>query len=67
MLNKDVSFQYYLKQDFKKPSKNVLKLFDCLSRKNVPRPVKDTIVDVAIDSLNIENVIIPKDSIAIDQ
>ncbi|MDP2069831.1 MAG: transglycosylase domain-containing protein [Lutibacter sp.] len=67
MLNNDVSFQYYLKQDFKKPSKNVLKLFDCLSRKNVPRPVKDTIADVATDSLNIENVIIPKDSIAIEQ
>ena len=67
MLNKDVSFQYYLKQDFKKPSKNVLKFFDCLSRKNVPRPVKDTIVDVAIDSLNMENIIIPKDSIAIPQ
>ena len=67
MLNKDVSFQYYLKQDFKKPSKNTLKLFDCLSRKNVPRPVKDTIADVAIDSLNIENVIIPKDSVAIEQ
>ncbi len=67
MLNNDVSFQYYLKQDFKKPSKDVLKLFDCLSRKNVPRPVKDTIVEVAIDSLNIENVIIPKDSIAIPQ
>jgi penicillin-binding protein 1A len=67
MLNKDVSFQYYLKQDFKKPSKNVLKLFDCLSRKNVPRPVKDTIVNVPIDSLNIENLIIPKDSIAIPQ
>ncbi|MDF1516875.1 MAG: transglycosylase domain-containing protein [Lutibacter sp.] len=67
MLNKDVSFQYYLKQDFKKPSKNTLKLFDCLSRKNVPRPVKDTIADVVIDSLNIENVIIPKDSVAIEQ
>lgn len=67
MLNNDVSFQYYLKQDFKKPSKVVLKLFDCPSRKNVPRPAKDTIVDVAIDSLNIENVIIPKDSVAIEQ
>lgn len=67
MLNNDVSFQYYLKQDFKKSSKNVLKLFDCLSRKNVPRPVKDTIVDVAIDSLNMENLIIPTDSIAIPQ
>jgi len=44
----------------------VLKLFDCLSRKNVPRPLKDTIVDVVIDSLTIENVIIPKDSVAIE-
>ena len=67
MLNKDVSFQYYLKQDFKKPSKDVLKLFNCNSRKNVPRPVKDTIVDVAIDSLTVENPIIAKDSIAIEQ
>ena len=67
MLNKDDSFQYYLKEDFKKPSKDVLKLFNCNSRKNVPRPVKDTIADVAIDSLNLENVIIPKDSIAIEQ
>jgi penicillin-binding protein 1A len=67
MLNKDDSFQYYLKADFKKSSKDVLKLFNCTSRKNVPRPIKDTIVDVTIDSLNIENVIIPKDSIAIDQ
>ena len=67
MLNKDDSFQYYLKEDFKKPSKEVVKLFNCNSRLNVPRPVKDTIVDVAIDSLNIENVIIPKDSIAIEQ
>lgn len=67
MLNKDVSFQYYLKTDFKKPSKNTLKLFNCNSRLNVPRPAKDTIADVAIDSLNIENVIIPKDSIAIEQ
>ena len=67
MLNKDDSFQYYLKEDFKKPSKDVLKLFNCNSRKNVPRPVKDTIADVGIDSLNIENVIIPKDSVAIEQ
>ncbi len=67
MLNNDVSFQYYLKQDFKKPSKDVLKLFDCLSRKNVPSPVKDTIVEVVIDSLTVENPIIPRDSIAIPQ
>ena len=67
MLNNDDSFQYYLKEDFKKPSKDVLKLFNCNSRKNVPRPAKDTIADVAIDSLNIENVIIPKDSVAIEQ
>ncbi|MFO7672271.1 MAG: transglycosylase domain-containing protein [Lutibacter sp.] len=67
MLNNDDSFQYYLKTDFKKPSKEVLKLFNCNSRKNVPRPVKDTIVDVVIDSLNIQNVIIPKDSVAIEQ
>lgn len=67
MLNNDASFQYYLKTDFKKPSKVVLKLFDCVSQKNVPRPIKDSIVDVVIDSLTIENLIIPKDSIAIPQ
>ncbi|MDD3721406.1 MAG: transglycosylase domain-containing protein [Lutibacter sp.] len=67
MLNNDVSFQYYLKTDFKKPSKNVLKLFDCVSRHNVPRPVKDSITDVVIDSLNIENLTIPKDSITLEQ
>ncbi len=67
MLNKDVSFQYYLKQDFKIPSKDVLKLFDCNSRKDVPRPVKDTIVEMVIDSLNVESPIIAKDSIAIEQ
>ncbi|MFZ2282510.1 MAG: transglycosylase domain-containing protein [Lutibacter sp.] len=67
MLNKDVSYQYYLKQGFKKPSKDILKLFNCNSRKNVPRPVKDTISDVLIDSLNIENLEIVNDSIVIEQ
>jgi penicillin-binding protein 1A len=67
MLNKDVSYQYYLKQGFKKPSKDILKLFNCNSRKNVPRPVKDTISDVLIDSLNIENLEIVNDTIVIEQ
>ena len=67
MLNNDVSFQYYLKTDFKKPSKVVLKLFDCVSQKNVPRPVKDSIADVTIDSLTIENLEIVKDSVTIQQ
>ncbi|QED36225.1 penicillin-binding protein [Antarcticibacterium arcticum] len=65
LLNKDDSFKHYLKQDFKKPAKEVMKLMDCASRKNVPRPVKDTIQDTGIDSLNIQNSIIPRDSIAI--
>ena len=65
MLNNDVSFKYYLNEEFKKPAKDVLKLFDCASRKNVPGPVKDTISDLGIDSLNIENSIIPRDSIAL--
>jgi len=68
MLNKDVSFQYYLKEDFRKPSKDILKLFDCSSRKNVPRPVsKDSIVDIVIDSLKVENHEIIKDSITVQQ
>ena len=65
MLNNDKSFQHYLKEEFKKPTKDVLKLYNCPSRLNVPRPVKDTISDMGIDSLNIQNAIIPKDSIAI--
>ncbi len=67
MLNKDEDFQHYLREDFKPPSEEVLKLFNCPSRKNVPRPVKDTISDFGIDSLNIQNSIIPRDSIAIPQ
>lgn len=68
MLNKDVSFQYYLKEDFRKPSKDILKLFDCSSRKNVPKPVvKDTIAEIILDSLTIENVEIIKDSVTVQQ
>lgn len=65
MLNKDVAFKNYLKEDFKKPAKDVLKLLDCPSRKNVPRPVKDTIPTMEIDSLNIQIPDIPGDSNAI--
>ena len=35
-LNNDPSFKYYLTGNFKKPSKEVLKMYDCLSRKGVP-------------------------------
>ena len=49
-LNNDPSFKYYLTGNFKKPSKEVLKMYDCLSRKGVPSPRKDT-VEVVSDSL----------------
>ncbi len=49
-LNNDPSFKYYLTGNFKKPSKEVLKMYDCLSRKGVPSPRKDT-VEVVLDSL----------------
>lgn len=67
MLNKDETFQHYLKEDFKTPAKEVLNLFNCPSRKNVPRPVKDTIPDLGIDSLNIQNPVILRDTIALPE
>ncbi len=67
MLNKDGAFKKYLQEDFKKPAKDVVKLMDCPSRKNVPRPVKDTISGMGIDSLNIQLPVIPGDSIAVPQ
>ncbi|RXP64506.1 penicillin-binding protein [Lutibacter sp. HS1-25] len=56
-LNNNPSFKYYLTGKFKKPSKEVLNMYDCLSRKGVPSPKKDTIV-VAIDSLAIDSLAI---------
>jgi len=64
MLNNDASFKHYLTADFRKPAKEVSNLFNCPSRKNVPRPLKDSIPDLGIDSLNIENLIVPRDSIS---
>jgi penicillin-binding protein 1A len=61
-LNNNQSFKYYLTGEFKKPSKEVLKLYDCLSRKGVPSPKKDTL-DIVIDSLAIDPSNIVLDSI----
>jgi penicillin-binding protein 1A len=61
-LNNNPSFKYYLNGNFKKPSKEVLKLYDCLSRKGVPSPKKDTL-DIVIDSLAIDSSNIVLDSI----
>lgn len=61
-LNNNPSFKYYLNGNFKKPSKEVLKLYDCLSRKGVPSPKKDTL-DIVIDSLAINPSTIVLDSI----
>lgn len=61
-LNNNPSFKYYLNGNFKKPSKEVLKLYDCLSRKGVPSPKKDTL-DIVIDSLAIDPSNIVLDSI----
>ena len=61
-LNNNPSFKYYLNGSFKKPSKDVLKLYDCLSRKGVPSPKKDTL-DIVIDSLTIDSSTIVLDSI----
>lgn len=64
LLNNDVSFKHYLNEDFKKPSKEISNLFNCPSRKNVPRPVRDSIPETSVDSLRIENSIVPRDSIS---
>jgi penicillin-binding protein 1A len=45
------SFKYYLEGTFRTPSKEVQAMFQCLSRKNVPRRAKDTIQTVVKDSL----------------
>ncbi|MDP3312384.1 transglycosylase domain-containing protein [Lutibacter sp.] len=65
MLNKDPSFQYYLKEDFRKLPKDISALFNCNSRKNVPSPPKDTIADIVIDTIAIENIVI--DSLQVNQ
>lgn len=64
LLNNNPSFKFYVNGSFKKPSKDVLKLYDCLSRKGVPSPKKDTLDIVVIDSLLINSVELVKDSIA---
>lgn len=60
-LNTNPSFKYYLTGEFRKPSKEVIGLMNCLSRKNVPSPKKDTLDIVVKDTLLTEPVI---DSIA---
>jgi penicillin-binding protein 1A len=61
LLNTNPSFKHYLSGEFRKPSKEVISLFECSSRKNVPSPKKDTINSMVKDT--ILNVVI-KDSIA---
>ena len=53
-LQSNPSFKYYLDGTFRKPSKEVLALYQCLSRKDVPRPVKDSIDVIQKDTLAIE-------------
>ncbi|MFA5299761.1 MAG: transglycosylase domain-containing protein [Lutibacter sp.] len=53
-LQSNPSFKYYLDGTFRKPSKEVLALYQCLSRKNVPRPAKDSIDVIQKDTLAIE-------------
>jgi penicillin-binding protein 1A len=60
LLNSNPSFKYYLNGEFRKPSKEVLSLFNCSSRKNVPSPIKDTLNIMVKDSIQIQQV---KDSI----
>lgn len=64
-LNNNPSFKYYLTGNFKKPSKEVLKLYECLSRKGVPSPPKDTLDLIESDSLQVDpaTIIEVKDSI----
>jgi len=63
-LNNNPSYKYYLTGKFKKPSKEVLKLYDCLSRKGVPSPKKDTLDIAVIDTLLIESLEIERDSLS---
>ncbi|MDP2088649.1 MAG: transglycosylase domain-containing protein [Flavobacteriaceae bacterium] len=52
MLKSNPSFKYYLEGTFRTPSKEVQAMYQCLSRKNVPRRERDTINNtVKIDSL----------------
>ncbi len=53
-LKSNPSFKYYLEGTFRKPSKEVQTLMQCLSRKNVPRPQRDTINEVKKDTLLLE-------------
>lgn len=51
MLKNNPSFKYYLEGTFRPPSKEVQTMYNCLSRKNVPRPQRDTIQAVEKDSI----------------
>lgn len=60
MLQSNPSFKYYLEGTFRTPSKEVQSMYQCLSRKNVPRREKDTIQTTAKDTLLIT---VKKDSL----
>jgi penicillin-binding protein 1A len=51
MLQSNPSFKYYLEGTFRTPSKEVQAMFQCLSRKNVPRRAKDTLNVIKRDTL----------------
>lgn len=51
MLQANPSFKYYLEGTFRTPSKEVQSLFQCLSRKNVPRKQIDTLNVIKKDTL----------------
>lgn len=53
LLQSDPKFNFYLKAKFEKPSKEITALFNCPSRKNVPRRIKDTLNVVSKDTLTI--------------
>ena len=50
-LKSNPSFKYYLEGTFRTPSKEVQAMFQCLSRKNVPRRAKDTLNVIKRDTL----------------
>jgi penicillin-binding protein 1A len=62
LLKNNPSFKYYLTDEFRKPSKEVTELLNCLSRKNVPSAKKDT-TEIVVDTLLIETVTPAIDSI----
>ncbi len=60
LLKNNPSFKYYLEGTFRAPSKEVQILYNCLSRKNVPRKQLDTVQVVQKDSLIVD---VKKDSL----